>query len=140
MAKTRLQDDRRARESGIRAMKSIFLPILFLSLLLPSPWLRAVEITADGSQVNVTPGNSWYESLQELFRQPPEFFARRAVRVVADKENSRYKVLHKPTPRLVTGPARPTNELLGEALGEAGFIRSADHPVYRDLTEGEVLG
>ncbi len=89
--------------------------------------------------VNVTIDNSWYESLQTLFQQPAGFFEVNAVRVLSDKDNSRYRVKHKPLPGPVTWPTRSTEELLGEALGHERFITTADHPIYRDLVEGVEL-
>src|SRR5262249_20290125 len=90
--------------------------------------------------VNVTPGNHWYESLQELFAQPPEFFRDQEIRIVPDKENDRYRIKHRDRscdyPRW---PERDVGELLGEAIGTAHFIQSADHPLYRDLTSGKEL-
>lgn len=89
--------------------------------------------------VNVTLENSWYESMQLLFKQPQDFFAKNAIRVSSDKANSRYRVRWKPLPCEVTWPLKETGELLGEALGADRFITSADHPVYRDLIEGKEL-
>jgi hypothetical protein len=90
--------------------------------------------------INVTPDNSWYECLVQLLQRPEEFFASRAVRVISDKPNSRYRVRHKPLPSDVAWPRKETGELLAEALGPERFIRSKDHPLYRDLVEGEELG
>jgi hypothetical protein len=90
--------------------------------------------------VKVTPGNSWYESLHQLFRQPDAFFAENAIRVASDRDAARYRVKSKPSPvTSVAWPAKTTDELLGEALGEDHFIRSSKHPVYRDLLEGSEL-
>lgn len=88
--------------------------------------------------VHVTVGNSWYESLQPLFGQPPAFF-KNAIRVMSDKPNSRYRVRFKPTSESVVWPSKPTEELLGDALGPDRFITSADHPLYRDLIDGSEL-
>jgi hypothetical protein len=87
----------------------------------------------------VTVDNSWYESLVPLFGLPAEFFEANAVRVLSDKENSRYRVKHKPLPAPVTWPRKPTQELLGDALGLDRFITTPDHPIYRDLIEGVEL-
>jgi hypothetical protein len=89
--------------------------------------------------VKATPGSSWYESLQALFSRPDEFFDGHAVRVAADKGLKRYRVWCKPCPAPVPWPGRRTEELLGEALGEARFIRTPGHPAYRELTEGEEI-
>jgi hypothetical protein len=89
--------------------------------------------------VNVTLENTWYESLLALFRQPGEFFAQNAIRVVSDKANSRYRVKYKPIPGPVAWPAKPTEQLLGEALGPSRFIDTPDHPLYRDLIDGVEL-
>jgi lysophospholipase L1-like esterase len=37
-------------------MKTSLLPLLFLTFLLPAPWLRGIEITAQGSAILVAPG------------------------------------------------------------------------------------
>jgi hypothetical protein len=89
--------------------------------------------------VNVTLDNPWYESLDHLFKQPADFFTANAIRVIADKSNSCYHVKFKAMPGKVIWPAKPTGELLGEALGASRFIKSPDHPVYRDLIEGTEL-
>jgi hypothetical protein len=89
--------------------------------------------------VNVTPENSWYESLAQLFRQPPEFFSKNAIRVLSDKPNSRYRVKYKPLPGGADWPGKATTDLLGEALGPERFITSAEHPLYRDLIDGVEL-
>ena len=89
--------------------------------------------------INVTVDNSWYESLQALLSQPPSFFAEKAVKISSDKDNDRYRVRAKALPSLVTWPSKSTEELLGEALGMGRIINSADHPIYRDLVEGEDL-
>jgi hypothetical protein len=90
--------------------------------------------------VHVTLENSWYESLAELFKQPAEFFTKNAVRVMSDMDNKRYRVRFKPMASEVVWPTKATGELLGEALGSDHFIRSADHPIYRELIEGVELG
>jgi hypothetical protein len=90
--------------------------------------------------VNVSPGNSWYESLHQLFSRPGDFFAGNLVRVMSDKPTSRYRVKHKPAAATeVAWPETPIAELLGEALGKDHFITSREHPVYRDLVEGTEL-
>jgi hypothetical protein len=89
--------------------------------------------------VNVTLENSWYESIAQVFKRPPEFFAKNAIRVVLDKANGRYRVLYKPVTLDIHWPTKTTNELLGEALGHDHFISSADHPVYAELIEGTEL-
>lgn len=89
--------------------------------------------------LNVTIDNPWYESAQALLRQPAEFFAENAIRIIPDKKNSRYRVRRKPMPSSVAWPEQSTGELLGEALGPDRFITSADHPIYRDLIDGTEL-
>lgn len=86
--------------------------------------------------VHVTPENSWYESLQTVLKQNSEFFVERAIRVMSDKEKSRYEVRHKAASGPVVWPTKSTSELLGEAIGPDKFITSAAHPLYRDLTDG----
>ena len=89
--------------------------------------------------VHVTVDNSWFESLQVLLRQPADFFACNAIRIMSDKPNSQYRVKHKPMPSEVIWPTTTTDQLLGEAIGADKFITSADHPLYRDLTDGNDL-
>jgi len=89
--------------------------------------------------VNVTVDNSWYESLQPLLSQPLDFFVQKAIRVISDKAKSRYRVRYKPMPEKVVWPSKFTEELLGEALGPERFIKSTDHPIYRDLIDGVEL-
>jgi hypothetical protein len=89
--------------------------------------------------VTVTPGNSWYESLNQLFKQPSEFFAKNAILVASDRAKSRYGVKYRPLPSSVTWPKKGTEELLGEALGHEHFITTADHPVYQQLIDGTEL-
>jgi hypothetical protein len=90
--------------------------------------------------INVTPENSWYESLVPLLKQPTEFFAKFAIRVISDKPNSRYRVKFKPLPGPVAWPNKSTEQLLGEAIGSSRFITRPDHPFYIDLVEGSELG
>jgi hypothetical protein len=90
--------------------------------------------------VHVTLGNSWYESLVPLFRMPTSFFAENTIRVISDRANSSYRLRSKPLPAAVTWPTRPTEQLLGEAIGPSGFITAPDHPLYLELTEGTELG
>jgi hypothetical protein len=86
--------------------------------------------------IGVTPDNTWYESQAALLKQPAEFFATNAIRVISDKPNSRYRIRYKPIPSAVVWPETSTNELLGEALGRDRFITSPEHPIYRDLIDG----
>jgi hypothetical protein len=89
--------------------------------------------------VKVTPDNSWYESLHELFKLPAEFFNNNAIRIMSNKAKHRYRVNRKPIPHSVPWPQQGTDVLLGEALGASRFITTPDHPLYRDLIEGEEL-
>ena len=89
--------------------------------------------------VNVSLGNSWYESLQPLFALPPSFFTNHQIKVIPDKPASRNHVWHRAMTGDVIWPQQPTDELLGEALGPDRFIQDADHPLYRDLIEGDEL-
>jgi hypothetical protein len=89
--------------------------------------------------VNVTLGNSWYESLQSALSQPAEFFQQNAIRVIADRDNSKYRVKYKPLPSSVTWPEETTDQLLGIALGSEKFITTCDHSIYRELIEGVEL-
>jgi hypothetical protein len=89
--------------------------------------------------INVTPENSWYESITTLLEQPSEFFAKFVIRVISDKPNSRYRVKYKPLPGPVAWPKKSTGQLLGEAFGPSRFITRPDHPLYVDLIEGSEL-
>lgn len=86
--------------------------------------------------VHVTADNSWYECIAQLFKQPVEFFSQNAIRIMSDKANSRYRVKYKSADNKIVWPTKTTGELLGEAIGADKFIRSADHPIYRDLVDG----
>jgi hypothetical protein len=86
--------------------------------------------------VKITPGNSWYESLDQLFEQPEDFFTNNAIRVASDKTMSRYRVRSRPHKSVVDWPKQSTGTLLGEALGADHWIRSAEHPLYRGLIDG----
>ena len=89
--------------------------------------------------VHVTPDNAWYESIAPLFKRTPDWFAQNEIRVIPDKPNSRYRIRYRPVQSDVSWPDRDMEELLGEAVGEDHFIRSADHPVYADLIDGKDL-
>jgi len=89
--------------------------------------------------INVTLENSWYESLAQLLKQPPEFFRNHAIRVISDKPNGRYRARFKPMPCEIIWPTENTGKLLAEALGSGHMISSADHPFYRELIEGTEL-
>ncbi len=89
--------------------------------------------------VPVTEANEWYESLAVLLRQPPQFFDANAIRVLSDKDLGKYRIRHKPFDGEVTWSPKATDELLGEALGPEGFIRTVDHPIYTDLIAGSEL-
>jgi hypothetical protein len=89
--------------------------------------------------VKVTPGNSWYESVAQLLRHPAEFVGQNAICIRSDKPTDRYRPWHKRVAVDVAWPTKPTEELLGEALGPERFIVSADHPIYRELAEGTEL-
>jgi len=89
--------------------------------------------------VKVTLDNSWYESLNPLLTLKSEFFEDNEIRVISDKPTSRYRVRFRPKTSNVTWPQKLTDQLLGEALGEDHFINDAEHPLYRDLIEGDEL-
>lgn len=89
--------------------------------------------------VNVTLENTWYESVAAFLQKPADFFAKNAIKVMSDKDNSRYRVRFKPLPAHVAWPAMSTSQLLGEAIGPSRFITTPDHPLYLDLTEGTEL-
>jgi hypothetical protein len=92
--------------------------------------------------VKVTPDNSWYDSLHEkLFRQPPAFFEQNEVRIASDKDLKGYRVRKRHrSVQAVPWPERRLEDLLGEAIGQSRFIRSADHPIYELLISGEEVG
>ncbi|MBP62374.1 MAG: hypothetical protein CMJ62_12715 [Planctomycetaceae bacterium] len=89
--------------------------------------------------VKVTLDNSWHESLSPLFTLKSEFFEDNEIRVISDKPTSRYRIRSRPKTSNVTWPQKPTDQLLGEALGEDHFINDAEHPLYLDLIEGDEL-
>ena len=81
--------------------------------------------------VKVTLDNSWHESLSPLFTLKSEFFEDNEIRVISDKPTSRYRIRSRPKTSNVTWPQKPTDQLLGGALGEDHFINDAEHPVSR---------
>jgi hypothetical protein len=89
--------------------------------------------------VKITESNSYYESLHDkLLRQPPEFFGKYQVRVIADKSRDVYIVKRKlRTVQEVLWPNRPMDELLGAALGPEHIIATPDHPLIADLLAEE---
>jgi len=89
--------------------------------------------------VNVNVGNSWYDSVATLLRQPVEFFESNAVRIFSDRASSSYRVKFKPIDHIPPWPPRSIEELLGEAIGADHFITSTDHPVYDELISGTEL-
>ena len=91
--------------------------------------------------IGVNEGNSWYESLVPLFRQEAQFYDQHLFRLLSDRTSGKYKVKFKaaPVPSLYRWPDRPTEEFLGEALGEDHFITDASHPVFKELIEGQDL-
>lgn len=89
--------------------------------------------------VKVTTGNSWYESVAGLFKQPQEFFQRNAIRVTSERNQKKYRIRYKQSEIVTTWPTQDTGELLGQAIGIDNFIKSAEHPVYRELIDGETL-
>lgn len=86
-----------------------------------------------------TSDTDWYRSLEVLFGKPAEFFLNNAIRIKADKDLGRYRILFRPEPEAVEWPTRPTAELVTEAIGYNNIISSPDHPVYVQLTSGEEL-
>jgi hypothetical protein len=90
--------------------------------------------------VNYNPGSSWYDSLRCLLEQPPEFYRGKCFTVESVKTLARYRPRwYESDVEVPAAPGRPVGALLGEALGESNFIRDASHPVYRRLTDGEVV-
>jgi hypothetical protein len=89
--------------------------------------------------VRVSKGNSWYDSLAPLFKKPAEFFNDNKIRIRSDSKEKCYKFKNKTWKTEICWPTTLTNELLGEALGNDRFIRSADHPIYRELIDGTEL-
>jgi hypothetical protein len=89
--------------------------------------------------IKVTPGNLWYESLAALFREPGAFFEENEIRIYPNTERTAYGASHRPLESSVRWPAEATGELLARTIGEAGFIGSADHPIYQSLFGGKEL-
>ena len=87
----------------------------------------------------------WWRSVEPLFRQPAEFYAESALRVIPDTDQGCYKFKHDLISQLefrATAPSlptRPVEQLFGETLGETRIIESLDHQVIRNLTRGNVL-
>jgi hypothetical protein len=89
--------------------------------------------------LKVTPGHSVYESVEPLFSLPSAFFTSHELLFKYDKTSTRYRIRKRETESTVECPSSPTEELLGEALGEDHFIHSVEHSLYRELTAGEAL-
>jgi hypothetical protein len=89
--------------------------------------------------IPVTDGGSWYESLLPLLSQPSSFFDENEILVKSDKAASVYRVRFRPVTCEVEWLKQPTENLLGEALGDRGFIISADNPLYASLIGGQEL-
>jgi hypothetical protein len=70
---------------------------------------------------------------------PRQFFIENAVRVVADKDRFRYRIKYREFSIAVQWIEKPTDELLGEALGAGHIISTKNHPVYRDMIAGKEL-
>lgn len=81
----------------------------------------------------------WYRSLEILFRQPREFFDRHAIRIKAEKELGRYRIMYRQDADSVSWPTKSTAELVTDALGSANIISSPDHPIYQELISGMEL-
>lgn len=86
-----------------------------------------------------TSDTDWYRSLEVLFRQPHEFFETHAIRIKAEKEIGRYRIMFREDTAPVSWPTKSTAELVTDALGAANIISSPDHPVYQDLISGQEL-
>jgi hypothetical protein len=90
--------------------------------------------------INYNPDGTWFGSLQPLLEQSTDFYEGAAFTVETGRERGRYLVRkHKAPSKFPADPGRPTQQMLGQALGPKGFILSVDHPVYQRLTEGEVV-
>jgi hypothetical protein len=88
----------------------------------------------------VEPGVSgWADSLAILWGKPQSWHDRHAVLVRSNRERARYDLRVKPIEQIPAWPTATTNELLGTALGTAGFITDPNHPAYQRLLEGEEL-
>ena len=89
--------------------------------------------------VNVTVGNSWYESIAPLFKKyDQDFFDSNEIKVVPSTENGRYKIRRRAVEESVTWPSQPMEEMVAEAFGEQ-LITEPSHEVYADLVAGELI-
>jgi hypothetical protein len=89
--------------------------------------------------VNVTEGNSWYESISPLFKNYDQtFFDSHEIKIVPSKELSRYKVRKRPVEETIEWPSRPMEEIVSEAFGDM-LVTEPTHEVYADLVAGELL-
>ena len=89
--------------------------------------------------IKVTIGNSWYDSQLSMFNRPHEYFATHEINVRPDRPATQYRIRsHEIRATELEWPTTDTGILLGEALQE-NFINSAEHEMYRELTDGEVL-
>lgn len=81
--------------------------------------------------------NRYGRRLAKLFAESAEWHARRTVRIWADTDSGTYHIKTEGLDQPVTFPARPTAELLAEALGPTRFITDVSHPVYQEVIAGE---
>ena len=89
--------------------------------------------------INVTEGNSWYESIAPLFKKYDQtFFDGHEIKIIPSKEISRYKVKKCPIKEAVEWPSRSMEEIVSEAFGNM-LITQPSHEVYADLVAGELL-
>lgn len=86
------------------------------------------------------PGRStWSDSLAVLFDRSPEWHAEQKINLTSDVANGVYRARSIPLTSKPPELKRPTPALLGEALGVNRIIKSAEHPVYQSLLEGETV-
>ena len=87
--------------------------------------------------IGISEGNSWYETMDLFLQLDPEWFDRYDFKVIPDKDESCYTYKKRPSTTSVTWPEESTSQLLTQALGAHRVITSAEHPIYKELIEGE---
>jgi hypothetical protein len=91
--------------------------------------------------VKVTPGNSYYDSLQaKLFNQKPEAILGFEWLIRANTAQSTYHVRRRQPVadrKSIVWPETPLTDLVTEAIGHDHIISSKEHPLYLALLQGE---
>lgn len=81
----------------------------------------------------------WCRAIQRMLMRPAEFFATHSLMVHSDLARGQYVVRARPRRDIVPPPPGTTVEMLAEALGADNIIADTQHPMFIELTAGEVV-